>query len=84
MVERYTPMDDGDVALSADFAQGGNALAYSQTYGVAALADGSVVLTGYTTGEMTGTVSNAGGEDFAVIKLSEAGVEEWAWQVTKV
>lgn len=65
------------------FAQGGDTGAYTQASGVAALADGSVVLAGHTTGEIAGTIPNAGGIDFAVVKLTAAGVLEWAWQVTK-
>lgn len=48
---------------------------------MAALADGSIVLAGHTNGEITGTIPNAGGVDFAVVKLTEAGALEWAWQV---
>lgn len=44
-----------------------------------ALADGSVVLAGYTTGSWSG--SNQGAADFAVVKLDVDGLEEWRWQV---
>lgn len=67
--------------LRLNLTQGGDAAAYSVVSSVAALADGSVVLAGRTSGEITATIANAGGLDFAVIKLSEAGVQEWAWQV---
>lgn len=44
-----------------------------------ALADGSVVLAGSTTGSWSG--SNQGEEDFAAVKLDVDGVEVWRWQV---
>ena len=41
------------------------------------------MLAGQTSGALNETTPNNGGLDFAVIKLTEAGVEEWSWQVTK-
>lgn len=42
--------------------------------------DGSVVLAGYTSGSWTGS-SNAGEEDYLVVKLDSDGNEIWVWQV---
>ena len=41
--------------------------------------DGSVVLAGYTTGSWVD--SNAGEEDYLVVKLDSDGNEVWVWQV---
>lgn len=41
--------------------------------------DGSVILAGYTSGSWT--ESNAGEEDYLVIKLDSDGKEIWVWQV---
>lgn len=46
---------------------------------IAALDDNSVILAGITQGDWDGEL--IGGEDFAVVKLSSLGVEEWRWQV---
>ncbi|CAM9931836.1 unnamed protein product, partial [Ascophyllum nodosum] len=45
---------------------------------VAAGSDGSVVVAGYTEGDLGG--SNAGGTDFFAIKLHANGSEAWTWQ----
>lgn len=63
--------------------QGGQALGSNLAYGVASLADGSVVLAGQTDGDFTGTNSHAGGIDFAIVKLTADGETEWTWQVTE-
>jgi len=63
--------------------QGGHEDGISYGYGVAALADDSVVLTGITSGDFAGAGTDMGGSDFAAIKLTSAGVEEWRWQVSK-
>ncbi|CBJ28797.1 hemolysin-type calcium-binding region [Ectocarpus siliculosus] len=58
--------------------QDGSLLSSSSAWGVAALSDGSVVLAGTTDGNYAGT--NAGAQDFAVVKLTEEGVLDWTWQ----
>eukprot|EP00752_Nemacystus_decipiens_P003778 g3478.t1 len=73
------------VALDEDGAelwryQVGDSGTDSQANDVAALEDGSVVIAAQTTGTLSSTSTNEGGMDFVVIKLTEAGVEEWTWQ----
>lgn len=46
---------------------------------VTAGSDGSIVVVGYTEGDMGGT--NAGEADFAVMKLDASGTLLWIWQV---
>lgn len=46
---------------------------------ITTLDDNSVVLAGVTQGDWDGEL--IGGNDFAVVKLSSLGVEEWRWQV---
>ncbi|CAN0306359.1 unnamed protein product [Ectocarpus fasciculatus] len=58
--------------------QDGSLYDINSAWGVAALSDGSVVLVGSTDGDYAGT--NAGAQDFAVVKLTEEGVLEWTWQ----
>lgn len=48
-------------------------------WGVDITDDGAVILAGDTAGDWAGT--NAGEDDFAAVKLSADGVEEWRWQV---
>lgn len=52
---------------------------YNRLRAATALADGSVVLAGYTEGDWS--ESNQGGKDFAAVKLGVSGLEEWRWQV---
>lgn len=59
--------------------QDGSLFSISSAWGVAALSDGSVVLAGTTDGDYAET--NAGAQDFAVVKLTEEGVLDWTWQV---
>lgn len=42
--------------------------------------DESIILGGYTEGEWAG--ANAGGSDFAAVKLSSEGEVIWRWQVS--
>ncbi|CAM9613508.1 unnamed protein product, partial [Ectocarpus sp. 13 AM-2016] len=58
--------------------QDGSEFSTSSAWGVTALSDGSVVLAGTTDGDYAET--NAGGQDFAVVKLTEEGVLDWTWQ----
>ncbi|CAM9980650.1 unnamed protein product [Ectocarpus sp. 12 AP-2014] len=58
--------------------QDGSLFSISSAWGVAALSDGSVVLAGVTDGDYAET--NAGAQDFAVVKLTEEGVLDWTWQ----
>ncbi|CAN0059164.1 unnamed protein product [Ectocarpus sp. 4 AP-2014] len=58
--------------------QDGSLFSMSSAWGVAALSDGSVVLAGTTDGDYAET--NAGAQDFAVVKLTEEGVLDWTWQ----
>ncbi|CAM9944679.1 unnamed protein product, partial [Ectocarpus sp. 12 AP-2014] len=58
--------------------QDGSLFSISSAWGVTALSDGSVVLAGTTDGDYAET--NAGAQDFAVVKLTEEGVLDWTWQ----
>ncbi|CAN0358747.1 unnamed protein product, partial [Ectocarpus fasciculatus] len=83
---------DGDLTGYADFFsvaldedgselwrfQDGSLFDVNSAWGVAALSDGSVVLAGTTDGDYAGT--NAGAQDFAVVKLTDEGVLDWTWQ----
>lgn len=50
-------------------------------YGAAARADGSVVLTGWTSGDWGGALSGDADLDFIALALGENGTEIWRWQV---
>ncbi len=65
------------------YRQGGHDNGINYAYGVTALADDSVVLTGTTNGDFAGAGAHMGGLDFVAIKLTATGVEEWTWQVSK-
>ncbi len=69
------------IALVIIHRQGGNEDGINYASGVTALADDSVVLVGTTSGDFAGAGAHMGGFDFAAIKLTAAGVEEWRWQV---
>lgn len=57
----------------------GDGLLEDNIYAAAAGEAGSVVLAGSTNGQWGGP--NAGGSDFAAVKLNAAGVEIGRWQV---
>lgn len=57
----------------------GGTIKDEEIYAVDIADDGTVVLAGDTRGDWAAT--NAGGDDFAAMKLSADGVEQWRWQV---
>ncbi len=71
-----------DPVLSFFPAQAGSSAGYDLAYGVSAGADGSFFLAGLTTGSIDDETVNAGGYDFAAMKISgEDGSVLWSWQV---
>lgn len=51
--------------------------------GAAAVSDGGVVLTGYSSGPWGG-ISSSGSTDFAAVKLDAAGNVSWRWKANDV
>lgn len=60
----------------------GDSGALDQAYGMVGVEDGSVVLVGYSAGDWAGR--NAGGRDFAAVKVDSDGQVLWMRQASLV